>query len=129
MGTYRVAVVALLAGCAVRPTLEEPACDGGVTDAASGGPSPAPPSPYAGMRNPDPTAGDVALGEQVFARACTPCHAAPELARPFATDYLYWRVSEGGGPPFCSTMPRFRDSMANRDRWRVVAYVASLAPR
>jgi len=126
------AVALLLGACAVRQGLagiEEASCADGGARAGAGA---SVPEPYLGMANPEPTVNDVALGREVYARACVSCHGAGEsgeLARPFAVDYLYWRVSEGGAAPFCSAMPRYRDTMANRDRWRVVAYVASLAPR
>lgn len=43
-------------------------------------------------------------------------------------DYLYFRVSEGGGFfPYNWTMPRLEDVLTEDQIWRVIAYVQSIA--
>src|SRR6266852_718560 len=93
------------------------------------------PSPYLVIKNPFASAEDVSAGERIFQLHCTVCHAAngvtggvgPTLEgrqmRKGSSDWAMFKtISKGiagtSMPP--STLPE-------NDRWRLVAYVQSLA--
>ncbi len=123
--------------------------DAAVTGASSCEPKVIPnapvPAPYAGLKSPLPPSADVvAAGKAKFAQRCVLCHgssgqgdgregpfdppAADLTSKVRADDYLYWRISEGGGvEPFCTAMPAFARLFADEARWELVAYVRSLA--
>jgi mono/diheme cytochrome c family protein len=95
----------------------------------------------------DPTA--PARGKNSFAAACSPCHgptgkgdgpAGSFLQRGGArvrprdlTDpalweepdgALFWKISEGKAP-----MPSFHETLSEQQRWEIVAFVRTLAPK
>ena len=132
------------AGPDARPRMEAatppaPSCEPTVV------PDAAVPAPYAGMRSPlSPTAGVIASGKTRFAQRCVLCHgpsgrgdglegpfdppAADLTLRLRADDYLFWRITEGGGAdPFCTAMPAFAKLFTEQARWELVAYVRDLA--
>lgn len=95
--------------------------------------------------NPIPTdTQSVAKGKDLFVTACVPCHgpagqgngpAAASLERKPAnladaklwseTDgALFWKVTEGNTP-----MPSFREAFSDDQRWQVINYVRTLAPK
>jgi mono/diheme cytochrome c family protein len=91
----------------------------------------------------------IANGEKLYAKQCVTCHGVDgqgtgpiatslrhppaDLTNNFHTEpgngdgYLFWRVSEGGlAEPFRSqgsTMPAFKGSLSEDERWDVLAYV------
>lgn len=104
------------------------------------------PPAYAGRKNPLAAGSSsvIAAGRATFEVRCTLCHGAtgkgdgpegPADPRPAdftlrrrAEDYLFWRISLGGGdPPFCSAMPSY-SYMQETARWQLVAFVRSLGP-
>ena len=42
--------------------------------------------------------------------------------------YLYWTIAEGGRQ-FESDMPAFKDRLAKKDIWAVIAYIRAGLPR
>ncbi|MBS2012904.1 MAG: cytochrome c [Deltaproteobacteria bacterium] len=104
------------------------------------------PAPYAGRTNPlGASASAVQNGASFFAGRCALCHgttgkgdglegpsdvrAADLTATRRADDHLFWRISEGGrNAPFCSSMPSF-SYLTETQRWELVAFVQSIAPR
>jgi mono/diheme cytochrome c family protein len=108
------------------------------------------PEPYAAMRDPTPhTAAKLQRGRMVFDRNCAACHGwtgegtgpdafaqvpAPAdlewLARTpknRAQPYMYWTIAEGG-QAFESGMPAWKDKLARKDIWAVIAYVRAGLP-
>ncbi|MBW0006871.1 MAG: c-type cytochrome, partial [Sphingomonas sp.] len=81
---------------------------------------------------------------------CTPCHGwtgqggGPEAfalvpapadlewlagaPKDKAEPYMYWSIAEGGRQ-FESEMPAFKDRMAKKDIWALIAYVRAGLPR
>ncbi|MBV8908171.1 MAG: hypothetical protein JOZ20_04150, partial [Sphingomonas sp.] len=45
-----------------------------------------------------------------------------------AEPYMYWSIAEGGRQ-FESEMPAFKDRMAKKDIWALIAYVRAGLPR
>lgn len=109
------------------------------------------PRPYAGARDPTPdTDAKLRRGRFLFDAHCTACHGwtgqgtGPEafamvpapadlewLARTpknRAQPYMYWTISEGGRQ-FESDMPVFKDKLAKKDIWALIAYVRAGLPR
>ena len=105
------------------------------------------PDEYAGLTNLVPADEDSLLrGVEIYEQNCTTCHGdggmgdgpagqhldpppAPlaHSARMLGDDYLFWRISEGGGhEPFSSAMPRWQDVLDDSDRWDVINYVRAL---
>ncbi|MBI3874612.1 MAG: c-type cytochrome [Verrucomicrobia bacterium] len=88
--------------------------------------------------------GTLAQGRQLFELGCLPCHgpsgrgdgpAAPSLERKPGdlsaakmweqTDgALFWKISEGRTP-----MPTFQETFSEEQRWLIVNYIRTLAPR
>lgn len=85
----------------------------------------------------------LAQGERLYTQMCAVCHgetgagdgpAARTLDPPPPTlvgvmdaplmsdGYLYWAISEGG-VPVGSSMPPFKGSLSERDRWAVITYL------
>lgn len=106
------------------------------------------PDEYAGLTNMVPADEDSLLrGAEIYEQYCTTCHGdggmgdgpagqhldpqpAPlaHTARMLGDDYLFWRISEGGGhEPFSSAMPRWQDVLNDTGRWDVINYVRALA--
>lgn len=109
------------------------------------------PAPYTNLTNPLPqTAATIERGAKVYADNCASCHglaghgdgpAAANLS-PRPADlawlsrmpmgrwdgFMSWTVSEGGGP-VGSAMPSYKDSLAEGDRWAVIAYVQAHLPQ
>ncbi len=109
------------------------------------------PATYASMTN--PLIGDaaaVSAGEQLYQEhGCFACHGEkldgqgplspgltpkpvnltdPALMHlPFMTDnYLFWRISAGGGQsPFFSSMPAWETMLNETERWQLVSYIRS----
>ena len=103
------------------------------------------PAPYAGRTNPragDPAA--IAAGAALFQENCATCHGAqadghgpaavglsPSPANFRSSDvlarhsdaYLFFRVSEGKPG---TAMPSFHGSLADDERWAVIAYLRTL---
>ena len=109
------------------------------------------PPAYRNSRDPRPdTAAKLRRGRMLFDAHCTSCHGwtgegtGPEafaqvpapadlewLARTpkqRAEPYMYWTVAEGGRQ-FESGMPAFKDRLARKDIWAVIAYVRAGLPR
>ena len=123
------------------PDAEDVSCEAGDAFGAT------PPVPYAARPNPlgsDETA--VSAGGQTFGVRCAFCHGPegkgdgpegptnPPPANLTATRrddaYLLWRISTGGrGDPFCSGMPAFSALLTERQRWELVAFVQTRAPK
>ena len=102
------------------------------------------PEPYWGRTTPlSVTANTIEAGKDRFLQRCAGCHgrsgtggggisgrpAPADLTRVVRPeDYLFWRISEGGGfAPFCSGMPAFAPAFGETARWELVAFVRSLA--
>ena len=66
-------------------------------------------------------------GDGILGRTLDPKPADFTQSRMMAEtrdDYLFWRVSEGGGfPPFNSAMPAFKGVLNEEEIWQVLAYV------
>ena len=105
------------------------------------------PAASAGKRNPLAGAAAVAAGGRVFKENCATCHgdqadghgpAATGLEPPPANfrsgsvlaqhsdAYLFYRVSAGKPG---TAMPSFHGALGETERWQVVTYLRSLAPR
>ncbi|HEY7119725.1 MAG TPA: cytochrome c [Tepidisphaeraceae bacterium] len=103
------------------------------------------PARAANLRNPvPPDDASRAAGKSLYARECANCHGesgkgngpdAADLSHPPSdltaspttrqTDgELYWKLTEGKRP-----MPRFGRTLTDEQRWHVVNYIRSLAPR
>ena len=105
------------------------------------------PADYANKRNPLPGTEDVLQdGKKLYRLYCAVCHGdqgygdgptARNLEPPPANlyrvvrmpiardDYLFWTISEGG-KAFNSTMPAFKDSLSEEQRWKVIHYLRQL---
>lgn len=128
------------------------ACSGGgaatQTNPAANFPHPTVPSEFAGKSNPlagDSSAADA--GSQLYKSYCATCHgesgmgdgpAAKSLnppPLPIATemdqvsdDYLFWRISEGGGmAPFRSAMPAWKAILSEEQIWQVIVFLRTLS--
>jgi mono/diheme cytochrome c family protein len=105
------------------------------------------PDEYAGLTNLVPADEDSLLrGKEIYEQYCSTCHGeggmgdglagqqldpqpAPvaHTARMLGDDYLFWRISEGGGhEPFSSAMPQWQDVLNDTDRWDVINYIRAL---
>jgi mono/diheme cytochrome c family protein len=103
------------------------------------------PARAAALKNPlPPDDASRAAGKAVYAKQCAGCHGgggkgdgsdAANLSRPpsdltasssrrQSDGELYWKITEGRRP-----MPRFGKTLTDEQRWHVVNYVRSLAPR
>lgn len=103
------------------------------------------PAPYAGRSNPLSRGGaELSRGRSAYATSCGDCHGttgsgdghrAPAQRIPPTDftrrlrpdDYLFWRISEGGGPPFCSSMPVGKAFFTEERRWELVLVLHELA--
>jgi mono/diheme cytochrome c family protein len=95
-----------------------------------------------------PGSESIAQGRKIFAERCASCHGRDGLGngeagnalspspallvymirRPIAVDeYLLWTISEGGAQ-FGTEMPAFKDTLAQDDIWRVVAFMRAGFP-
>lgn len=104
-------------------------------------------APARAARKPNPVAADtnsLAQGKQLFIAGCLPCHgpagkgdgpAAPSLERKpgnlsdpkmweQSDGTIFWKISEGKAP-----MPAFQEAFTEEQRWHVVNFVRTLAPR
>jgi mono/diheme cytochrome c family protein len=105
------------------------------------------PAEYAGLTNPIPADEDsLARGAETYATLCATCHGdggmgdgpagvsldpapAPiaHTSQMLGDDYLFWRVSEGGGmEPFNSAMIAWKSGLDEEARWDVINYVRAL---
>lgn len=86
----------------------------------------------------------IALGRKIYERQCLPCHgvtgkgdgpvAAHLEKRPGnlssvrlweqSDGALFWKVNEGHKP-----MPTFKNVMSDEERWPVINYIRTLAPK
>ena len=67
--------------------------------------------------------GDGPAGQQLDPAPAPVAHTS----RMLGDDYLFWRISEGGGhDPFSSAMPRWQDLLSDTDRWDVINYIRAL---
>jgi mono/diheme cytochrome c family protein len=86
----------------------------------------------------------IALGKKIYDRQCLPCHGATgkgdgpaaahlekrpgNLASPKLWEQsdgaLFWKVNEGHKP-----MPTFKNIMSDEERWPVINYIRTLAPK
>jgi mono/diheme cytochrome c family protein len=103
------------------------------------------PERRAARANPlQPTADNVAEGKKVYTRECQSCHGAagdndgPKAPKEMArtrkltdptlwteTDgALFWKIAEGRRP-----MPSTLEALNDRERWQVVLYLRTLAPK
>lgn len=106
------------------------------------------PDEYANQTNPlilDETT--LTRGAEIYATQCASCHGedgmgdgpaaggldpqpAPliQTGRMLADNYLFWRVSEGGGmAPFNSAMPAWKTSLEEEERWQVISYIRQIS--
>lgn len=106
------------------------------------------PEPYRDMRNPLPVSDAVvAEGKQLYLANCATCHGiqgygngpvAEQLSprpanlnafmkmRMMARDnYLFWTISEGG-KRFNTAMPAFKNSLSEKDRWKIIRFLRTL---
>lgn len=106
------------------------------------------PEPYRDMRNPLSASDEMVVeGGQLFQANCAVCHgklgygngpAAEKLSprpsnlnafmkmRMMARDnYLFWTISEGG-KRFNTAMPAFKDSLSEKDRWKIIRFLRTL---
>lgn len=108
-----------------------------------------PPESYAKLTN--PLAGNseaLASGKTIFETQCASCHglqghgdglaaaslnpkpanlADQKMLNSLSDGYLFWRVSEGGMmAPFNSTMPAWKATMSEEQRWQVISYLRTL---
>lgn len=122
------------------------ACGGGATPTTEvdNGTLETVPADYAGKTN--PLAGDAAAaeaGKAIYAVRCASCHGdtgagdgaaaasldpkPANLAETVAqggADFLFWRISEGGGmEPFNSSMPAHKSILSENEIWQVVTYI------
>jgi alcohol dehydrogenase (cytochrome c) len=93
------------------------------------------PSPYLAIKNPFGSAEDVSAGQRIFQANCTNCHgsngagggAAPALQqhemRNGTSDWSVFKTISNGVPG--TAMPP--STLPENDRWKLVAYVKSLA--
>jgi mono/diheme cytochrome c family protein/polyhydroxyalkanoate synthesis regulator phasin len=105
------------------------------------------PEDYAGVASPiEATDESLMMGEAIFTNNCATCHGdggmgdgpggqaldpapAPvaHSSQMLGDDYLFWRVSEGGGKePFKSAMPGYKATLSEEERWHVINYVRAL---
>lgn len=104
------------------------------------------PAEYADLTAPEPSAETLAQGESIYTTQCATCHGdggmgdgpvgkalnpapAPiaHTSQMLGDNYLYWRVSEGGGmAPFNSAMPSFKHVLSEAERWAVIDTVRML---
>lgn len=105
------------------------------------------PAEYKGMTN--PIAGDEASlerGAQQYTTLCASCHgdggmgdgpaaaaldpapaAIAHTSQMMGDDYLFWRISEGGGfDPFNSSMVPWKGVISEEQRWDLVNYMRAL---
>jgi mono/diheme cytochrome c family protein len=102
---------------------------------------------YADRRNPlRVSAANLKEGKMLYERNCAACHGPtglgdgpaaaslnpppPDIAAsakmPMATDgYLYWTIADGGAP-LGTPMPAFKNTLAEDQIWRIVAYLREL---
>ena len=109
------------------------------------------PAPYTHLSNPLPrTPATVEHGAKVYAENCASCHGDTGLGDGPAArglnpkpanlamlsrmpmsrwdPFMYWTVSEGGSP-FGSAMPSFKNTLSDKDRWAVIAYIQARLPK
>jgi mono/diheme cytochrome c family protein len=99
----------------------------------------------AGIKNPVPAdATSIAAGKKIYLANCLACHGAagkgdgpaaiacnphpkdlsdPKIASQ-ADGELFWKITEGKKP-----MPSYRKLLPENDRWTVIDYIRTLAPR
>ena len=98
-------------------------------------------------RRANPMAGDekaVAAGKELFTTTCVPCHGPAGKGDGAAAVFLekkpgvlsdskmwlqsdgaiFWKVSEGSTP-----MPTFKEALSEEQRWQIVNFVRTLAPK
>lgn len=108
-----------------------------------------PPKSYASLTNPlTGNSEALASGKTIFETQCASCHglqgrgdgmaaaslnpkpanlADQKMLDSLSDGYLFWRVSEGGMmAPFNSTMPAWKATMSEEQRWQVVSYLRTL---
>jgi len=105
------------------------------------------PASYQELRNPLPASTRVLVeGRTLFQAHCIACHGkmgegngpaadgmVPPpanlrwvMSRPMAWDgYLMWSISEGGAA-LGSSMPAYKDTLGESDRWRIIHYLRTL---
>ncbi|MGI9383144.1 MAG: c-type cytochrome [Methyloligellaceae bacterium] len=108
------------------------------------------PAAYRGARSPlKVTPDEVRKGGALYRDNCTRCHGKKGLGdgeaakglspspallayliqRPVAADeYLLWTIAEGGGA-FKTDMPAFKETLAQDDIWRIIAYMRAGFPK
>ncbi len=103
------------------------------------------PARAAAKKNPVPAnETSIALGKKIYERQCLACHGAQgkgdgpvaahlekrpgNLSNPKLWEQsdgaLFWKVNEGHRP-----MPTFKRIMSDEERWPVINYIRTLAPR
>lgn len=103
------------------------------------------PEEYRGLKNPYWSDLEAVIeGSSIYRAYCSACHGnkgrgdgpAAQTLKPepfdftnsshmanMDDDYLFWRVSEGGGfPPFNSAMPSFKKVLSKEDIWKVISF-------
>ena len=102
------------------------------------------PEEYANLQSPELSSSDVAAGGELYIKMCAACHGeggmgdgpsaasldpAPSPIAHTSTmlsdGYLYWRIAEGGAE-FKTTMPAWKDSLAEEDIWALIGYMRAL---
>ncbi len=105
------------------------------------------PADYAGMRSPvEADEASLARGAEIYTAQCATCHgdggmgdgpaaagldpapaAIAHTSQMLGDDYLFWRVSEGGGmEPFNSAMVSWKAVLDEDARWDVINYVRAI---
>ena len=98
------------------------------------------PAPYGDQSA--PISASARAGAELYPIWCARCHGADargggsfdppaaDLTKTVLSEaYLFWRIAKGGrGDPLCSQMPAFESSLADDERWDLVAYLRSLQP-
>lgn len=141
---YAGLLVFLLAACSSQPG-NNPQPMPGAADSLSSRHNAPISVQYTGLK--DPSIKDeesLNRGANLYTTNCASCHgvdgqgngpagAALDPAPPALTesitsvgdDYLFWRISEGGGP-FNTSMPPWKSALDEQSRWDLIHYLRSL---
>lgn len=102
------------------------------------------PAPYAGKVNPfEGKADAAATGKGLYDANCLSCHGATGLGdgpasaaltpkpanlveglKEDSVDFVFYRTAEGGMmAPYNSSMPAWKDSLSEDERWQIITYL------
>ena len=102
------------------------------------------PAAEASKKNPSNNADAIKEGKDIYSQNCKSCHGAKGLgdgdksktieiscgdftAASFNNESegsMYWKITSGRKP-----MPSFKDKLSDSERWKVVAYIRSMAKK